>query len=79
MLETWRDSARDSLPDIQKAKVLCAKSPARTHGRVSSVNGLTWAGLSSSLFILFLLSFSTRLMKFIGNSRKMIKIWDQFS
>jgi hypothetical protein len=28
-LETRRNSARDSLPDIQKAKVLCAKSSAR--------------------------------------------------
>jgi hypothetical protein len=35
-------------------------------GRVSSVDGLTWAGLSPSLFIVFffLFSFSVRLRKF---------------
>jgi hypothetical protein len=35
-------------------------------------------GFSSSLFIILPFSFSTRLRKFIENSRKMIKSWDQF-
>jgi hypothetical protein len=48
---TWRNSARDSLQDIQKAEVLCAKSLERA--RISSVNGLAWAGLSPSLLIIF--------------------------
>jgi hypothetical protein len=52
---TWRNSARDSLQDIQKVEVLCAKSLERA--RISSVNGLAWAGLSSSLLIIFLFLF----------------------
>jgi hypothetical protein len=77
--ETWRNIAKDSLRVFQIAKVLCAKSPARARARARfPVGGLTWADLIPSLFIIFLFSFSARLRKFVGNSRKMIKIWDQF-
>jgi hypothetical protein len=40
MLETRRNSARDSLPDIQKAKVLCAKSSARAGAFLLSMGSL---------------------------------------
>jgi hypothetical protein len=71
--ETRRNSARDSLLDVQKAKVLCAKSRARFFCQ--------WAGLGRFEPVTihyFPFSFSARLREFIGNSRKMIKIWDQF-
>jgi hypothetical protein len=41
--------------------------------RVSSVLGPAWARFSPTLFILFLL-----FLPCLGNSRKMIKSWDQF-
>jgi hypothetical protein len=41
MSETRRNIARDSLPNIQKAEVLCAKSPARAWARFFC----QWAGL----------------------------------
>jgi hypothetical protein len=49
-LETRRNSARDSLQS--RRGPLCKIASAR--GRVSSINGLAWAGLSPSLFIIFL-------------------------
>jgi hypothetical protein len=75
--ETQRNSARDSLLDVQKAEVLYAKSLARARARFFC----QWAGLGwfePVTIHYFPFSFSARLRKFIENSRKMIKIWDQF-
>jgi hypothetical protein len=56
--ETRRNSARDSLPDIQKAEVLYAKLPAQARVRARSPGcGPVWAEFNPVLFILFLFLF----------------------
>jgi hypothetical protein len=54
MLETQVNSGKDSLQVFRIDEVLCAKSPARA---CFPIRGLAWAGLSRSLFILFLFLF----------------------
>ena len=70
MLETQKNSAKDSLRVIQIARVLYVKTPTRARF------AWTWAG--SGWFQLITLPpfsfyFSARLREFIGNCRKMIK------
>jgi hypothetical protein len=66
---------RDSLPIIQITEGLCTRLPvwARLPGR-----GPVRAEFSPLLFILFFFSFFCQTWKFIGNSRKMVKLWDRF-
>ena len=75
MLETQKNSAKDSLRVIQIARVLYVKTPTRAR--------FAWTWADSGWFQPitvhhFPFSFSTKLREFLGNSRKMIKIWDQF-
>jgi hypothetical protein len=73
--ETQVKSGKDSLRVFRIAKVLYAKSPARARFP------RWWAGsgwFEPITVYSFSFSFSARLRKFIENTRKMIKIWDQF-
>jgi hypothetical protein len=74
------NNAKDSLRGFQIARVLCANLAMQARARACfPKHGPTWAGFSPILFIIFPFSFSARLGKFIESSRKMLKIWDQFS
>jgi hypothetical protein len=78
MSVTQRNSAKATLRAFQMARVLCANlaTQARAWARLP-VQGPTWAGFSPLLFI-FSLFFFSRLREIIENSRKMLKIQDQF-
>jgi hypothetical protein len=75
MSETQMNREEDYLMVFRIVGVLCAISPARARARACfHVRWPVRIGLSPLLFIPFLFFFLTRL----GNSRKMIKSWDQF-
>jgi hypothetical protein len=53
---------------------------SRQRGRARACFAWTWAGSGwfQPITVHHFPFFSARLKKFVGNSRKMIKIWDQF-
>jgi hypothetical protein len=79
MSERRMNSVMTSFRVFQIVGVLCAKPLARARAPVCSPRWWAGSGWFKPITVhAFAFSFSTRLRKFIENSRKMIKIWDQF-
>jgi hypothetical protein len=79
MSERHMNSVAASLPVIQKAEGLYARWPTRAHAGAGFP--CWWAGLGwfqPSIVPSFSFSFYCQAWKFIGNSRKMVKLCDQF-
>ena len=73
-----RNSVATSFRVVQINRDLCAKPPAQAHAGAFPHSWVGSGWFEPVAIDYFPFSFSTRLRKFIGNSRKMIKSWDQF-
>ena len=73
-----RNSAVTPFQVVQISRELCAKTPTRARAGAFHLDVGRFGLVSAITVHHFPFSFSTRLRKFIGNSKKIIKSWDQF-
>jgi hypothetical protein len=78
-LARQRNSVVGSLLFVRIVGVLCVILPAQARARARLPGGgPDWVRLSPVLFLLFFFSFYYQTWKIVRNTRKMVKIWDQF-